>query len=148
MKNIGLTIILLMSACTVYAGVPSKDPKIESKIDNLLSKMTLEEKAGQMIQLVTDLFGGNDKKGVFHIDEHKTDSIFSRYKVGSILNAPNTVAPTAKAGTSPPTRGTKPTKGIPEPSRTKGRRRIWHTTPIGPAARARARLTSTSRTAS
>ena len=85
-----------MSACTVYAGVPSKDPKIESKIDNLLSKMTLEEKAGQMIQLVTDLFGGNDKKGVFHIDEHKTDSIFSRYKVGSILNAPNTVAPTAK----------------------------------------------------
>jgi beta-glucosidase len=96
MKNIGLSIILLMSACTVYAGVPSKDPKIESKIDNLLSKMTLEEKAGQMIQLVTDLFGGNDKKGVFHIDEHKTDSIFSRYKVGSILNAPNTVAPTAK----------------------------------------------------
>ncbi len=63
MKNIGLSIILLMSACTVYAGVPSKDPKIESKIDNLLSKMTLEEKAGQMIQLVTDLFGGNDKKG-------------------------------------------------------------------------------------
>ena len=61
MKNIGLSIILLMSACTVYAGVPSKDPKIESKIDNLLSKMTLEEKAGQMIQLVTDLFGGNDK---------------------------------------------------------------------------------------
>ncbi len=85
-----------MSACTVNAGVHFKDTKIESKIDNLLSKMTLEEKAGQMIQLVTDLFGSNDKNGVFHIDEHKTDSIISNYKVGSILNAPNTVAPTVK----------------------------------------------------
>lgn len=85
-----------MSACTVNAGVHFKDTKIESKIDNLLSKMTLEEKAGQMIQLVTDLFVGNDKNGVFHIDEHKTDSIISNYKVGSILNAPNTVAPTVK----------------------------------------------------
>ena len=85
-----------MSACTVNAGVHFKDTTIESKIDFLLSKMTLEEKAGQMIQLVTDLFGGNDKNGVFHIDEHKTDSIISNYKVGSILNAPNTVAPTVK----------------------------------------------------
>ncbi|WP_308225424.1 glycoside hydrolase family 3 N-terminal domain-containing protein, partial [uncultured Prevotella sp.] len=37
-----------------------------------------------------------DKNGVFYIDEHKTDSILSRYKIGSILNAPNTCAPTAK----------------------------------------------------
>lgn len=49
-----------------------------------------------MMELVTDLFGANDKNGVFYIDEHKTDSIFSRYKIGSILNAPNTCAPTAK----------------------------------------------------
>ena len=49
-----------------------------------------------MMELVTDLFGANDKNGVFYIDEKKTDSILSRYKVGSILNAPNTCAPTAK----------------------------------------------------
>lgn len=49
-----------------------------------------------MMELVTDLFGANDKNGVFYIDEHKTDSILSRYKIGSILNAPNTCAPTAK----------------------------------------------------
>lgn len=48
------------------------------------------------MELVTDLFGANDKNGVFYIDEHKTDSILSRYKIGSILNAPNTCAPTAK----------------------------------------------------
>ena len=61
-----------------------------------LKKLTLEEKIGQMMELVTDLFGANDKNGVFYIDEHKTDSILSRYKIGSILNAPNTCAPTAK----------------------------------------------------
>lgn len=49
-----------------------------------------------MMELVTDLFGANDKNGVFYIDERKTDSILSRYKIGSILNAPNTCAPTAK----------------------------------------------------
>lgn len=49
-----------------------------------------------MMELVTDLFGANDKNGVFYINEHKTDSILSRYKIGSILNAPNTCAPTAK----------------------------------------------------
>lgn len=48
------------------------------------------------MELVTDLFGANDKNGVFYIDEKKTDSILSRYKIGSILNAPNTCAPTAK----------------------------------------------------
>ena len=61
-----------------------------------MKKLTLEEKIGQMMELVTDLFGANDKNGVFYIDEHKTDSILSRYKIGSILNAPNTCAPTAK----------------------------------------------------
>ena len=58
--------------------------------------MTLEEKIGQMVQLVTDLFGTNDAQGVFHIDPAKADTLFNKYKIGSILNAPNTCAPTAK----------------------------------------------------
>ena len=48
-----------------------------------------------MMQLVTDLFGTNDAQGVFHIDRAKADTLFSKYKIGSILNAPNTCAPTA-----------------------------------------------------
>ena len=76
--------------------VIASDPKIEAMIEKTLARMTLEEKAGQMVELVTDLFGHNDKDGVFHIDEAKTDSIISRYKIGSILNAPNTTAPTSK----------------------------------------------------
>ena len=85
-------------AYTASANVPviKSDPKIEAQVEQTLKKLTLEEKIGQMMELVTDLFGGNDKNGVFYIDEHKTDSILSRYKIGSILNAPNTCAPTAK----------------------------------------------------
>ncbi len=60
-----------------------------------VNQLTLEEKIGQMMQLVTDLFGTNDAQGVFHIDRAKADTLFSKYKIGSILNAPNTCAPTA-----------------------------------------------------
>lgn len=98
MKKILLSISLLALAYTASANVPviKNDPKIEAQVEQTLKKLTLEEKIGQMMELVTDLFGANDKNGVFYIDEHKTDSILSRYKIGSILNAPNTCAPTAK----------------------------------------------------
>ena len=98
MKKILLSISMLALAYTASANVPviKSDPKIEAQVEQTLKKLTLEEKIGQMMELVTDLFGANDKNGVFYIDEHKTDSILSRYKIGSILNAPNTCAPTAK----------------------------------------------------
>lgn len=98
MKKILLSISMLALTYTASANVPviKSDPKIEAQVEQTLKKLTLEEKIGQMMELVTDLFGANDKNGVFYIDEHKTDSILSRYKIGSILNAPNTCAPTAK----------------------------------------------------
>lgn len=98
MKKLLLSISMLAFAYTTSANVPviKSNPKIEAQVEQTLKKLTLEEKIGQMMELVTDLFGANDKNGVFYIDEHKTDSIFSRYKIGSILNAPNTCAPTAK----------------------------------------------------
>lgn len=98
MKKILLSISMLALALGASANVPviKSDPKIEAQVEQTLKKLTLEEKIGQMMELVTDLFGANDKNGVFYIDEHKTDSILSRYKIGSILNAPNTCAPTAK----------------------------------------------------
>lgn len=98
MKKLFSSIFMLALAYTASANVPviKSDPKIEAQVEQTLKKLTLEEKIGQMMELVTDLFGANDKNGVFYIDEHKTDSILSRYKIGSILNAPNTCAPTAK----------------------------------------------------
>ena len=98
MKKLLLSISMLAFAYTTSANVPviKSNPKIEAQVEQTLKKLTLEEKIGQMMELVTDLFGANDKNGVFYIDKHKTDSILSRYKIGSILNAPNTCAPTAK----------------------------------------------------
>lgn len=89
---------MLALALGASANVPviKSDAKVEAQVEQTLQKLTLEEKVGQMMELVSDLFGANDKNGVFYIDEKKTDSILSRYKVGSILNAPNTCAPTAK----------------------------------------------------
>ena len=96
---------MLALACTANANIHTtnanipvikSDAKIEAKVDQTLKKLTLEEKVGQMMEIVIDLLGANDNDGVFYIDEHKADSIFSHYKVGSILNAPNTCAPTAK----------------------------------------------------
>ena len=81
-KFIIITLIVLV-VCPVQA----------AKTD--VGQLTLEEKIGQMMQLVTDLFGTNDTQGVFHIDRAKADTLFSKYKIGSILNAPNTCAPTA-----------------------------------------------------
>lgn len=98
MKKLLLSISMLAFAYTTSANVPviKSNPKIEAQVEQTLKKLTLKEKIGQMMELVTDLFGANDKNSVFYIDEHKTDSILSRYKIGSILNAPNTCAPTAK----------------------------------------------------
>ena len=98
MKKILVSISMLALALEASANVPviKSDAKVEAQVEQTLQKLTLEEKVGQMMELVTDLFGANDKNGVFYIDEKKTDSILSRYKVGSILNAPNTCAPTAK----------------------------------------------------
>lgn len=105
MKKTLISISMLALACTANANIHTtnanipvikSDAKIEAKVDQTLKKLTLEEKVGQMMEIVIDLLGGNDKNGVFYIDEHKADSIFSHYKVGSILNAPNTCAPTAK----------------------------------------------------
>lgn len=85
-------------ACTMHASAYAipRDGAIEAKVEKTLSKMTLRQKAGQMVELVTDLFGKNDANGVFHIDMALTDSLLAHYQIGSILNAPNTVAPTAQ----------------------------------------------------
>lgn len=98
MKKTLISISMLALACTANANIPviKSDAKVEAKVDQTLKKLTLEEKVGQMMEVVIDLIGANDKNGVFYIDEHKADSIFSHYKIGSILNAPNTCAPTAQ----------------------------------------------------
>ncbi len=67
------------------------DPTIESRIENTLSRMTLDEKVGQMLQLTIDVLG----KGAgdnFMLDRDKLHKAITTYKIGSVLNAPGPVA--------------------------------------------------------
>ena len=69
------------------------DAEIEKKIEETLSRMTLDEKIGQMLELNVDLVGKPGSQP-FEVDEALLDTVIGKYKVGSILNAPYTVAPT------------------------------------------------------
>ena len=71
----------------------SADPVIEAHIQEWLKKMTLEEKIGQMceitVDVVTDFPGSKDG---FKLSEAMLDTVIGKYKVGSILNVPLSVA--------------------------------------------------------
>ena len=77
------------SSCSDKAAGPAipSDQKIEKAIDKLLSKMTVEEKVGQMTEIGIDILGhfeGNE----WVMDVDKVENAIARYKVGSILNTP------------------------------------------------------------
>jgi beta-glucosidase len=72
--------------------IPS-DPVIEANIQEWLKKMTLEEKIGQMCEITVDVvtdFPGS-KEGL-KLSEAMLDTVIGKYKVGSILNVPLSVA--------------------------------------------------------
>ncbi|MEZ4992069.1 MAG: glycoside hydrolase family 3 N-terminal domain-containing protein [Saprospiraceae bacterium] len=80
----------------VFAFSLSAQPDIDRQVEELLAKMTLEEKAGQMMQLTADmLFDGapyvltNPRR----IDPAKVEKVIKEYKVGSILNVPTGKVP-------------------------------------------------------
>ncbi len=146
-----ITLMLLSGVCMqVFAqGYPTpaipRDEGIEAKVEKTLSRMTLDEKVGQMLELNLDLIGTmtaenpqldrekvkktlrqfgqpesevnnllkkSDKeilallsnynldiykdgtKRVWQMNETMLDTLISKYKVGSILNAPGTRAAT------------------------------------------------------
>lgn len=72
--------------------IPS-DPDIEAAVERTLSKMSLEEKIGQMTELSIDVLG-DWKDGEFFLDPQKLHEAIAVYKVGSVLNAPG--GPTAQ----------------------------------------------------
>ncbi len=88
--------ILLTTGCGVKAQdkitAPSK-AEIETKVDELLSKMTLEEKVGQMTQVTLDVIGKGDDRFTsyepFSLDRDLVKKAVSEYHVGSFLNTAN-----------------------------------------------------------
>jgi len=81
-----------MAQCAVWAGQQPVQLRTEQDIDAYLSKMTIEEKVGQMTELVIDVIGHREKDG-FVLDHDKMERVFTKYKVGSILNTPGPGAP-------------------------------------------------------
>ena len=89
---------LLQTGCQQHTASPAipSDPQIEESIKQWLDKMTLEEKIGQMCQITIDVvtdFGASQKNG-FTLDKAKLDTVIGKYKVGSLLNVPLSVAQT------------------------------------------------------
>jgi len=80
--------ILILS--TLFLMLNAQNKAIESKVENLLSKMTLEDKVGQMTQLDVKTFlegKKNDNPDLpYSINIKKLDEVVVKYKVGSILN--------------------------------------------------------------
>ena len=92
-------IVMIMALFSLSAAVNSQDIKmsnstIDNKVKALLSKMSNEEKVGQMTQITVTNFEVTGRKGV--IDAAKLKEGIQKYHIGSILNVPNPGAPTVK----------------------------------------------------
>ena len=67
------------------------DKKVEAKVESVLKKMSLKEKAGQMVQLSIDTITCDS---IPALDPDKLERIIGEYKGGSILNLLNDVSRT------------------------------------------------------
>ncbi len=87
MKNylIPLAMITAIVSCNSPKPAPAipADPAVEAKVESVLKKMSLEEKAGQLVQLNISVLEDETHEA---IDPAKLDKIIGQYKVGSILN--------------------------------------------------------------
>jgi beta-glucosidase len=92
-------IVMIMALFSLSAAMNSQDIKmtnstIDNKVKALLTKMSNEEKVGQMTQITVTNFEVTGRKGV--IDAAKLKEGIQKYHIGSILNVPNPGAPTVK----------------------------------------------------
>ncbi len=65
---------------------PDKD--VEAKVNEVIGKLTLEEKIGQMTQISLDVMGRMDSTGKFTFYDGVLERLIDQYKVGSFLNVP------------------------------------------------------------
>nr|WP_320057834.1 glycoside hydrolase family 3 N-terminal domain-containing protein [uncultured Bacteroides sp.] len=85
--------LIATTACSMQAAVVAiaKDSLIERKVESIISKMTLDEKIGQMTELAIDVLG-DVVNGEFKLNDAKLRKAIAEFKVGSFLNAPGPVA--------------------------------------------------------
>ena len=91
--------VLMLLALGIMAGcgksvskhepsIPS-DAAIEKKVKEQLSKMTLDDKIGQMLQLELSTMGSARRgESSYAVNETIMDSLIGKYRTGSVLNTP------------------------------------------------------------
>lgn len=92
------TIILLFIFCLSYSigwgqNGSNRNESIDKKVSELLAKMTIEEKIGQMTQITLGTF---EEKGKPGLSTTKLSEGIEKFYIGSVLNTPYPYAPTAK----------------------------------------------------
>ena len=96
-----LAVTIIFSSCSekIVSNDSKKNP-IDTKVDSVLSLMTLKEKIGQMTQInLTVISKGPNKWGAndtMEIDYNKAKRAIVDYNVGSVLNTVNNLAQTPK----------------------------------------------------
>lgn len=92
-KKIILAAVVLLAGFNTSAQETKTSAEIEEKASDLLSKMTLEEKVGQMTQVTLDVIGEGENIyssfEPFNLDKELVRKAVSEYKVGSFLNTAN-----------------------------------------------------------
>lgn len=81
LTSLGLTLASCGSGQTSGAPAIPGDKAIENKVESVLKTLTLEEKAGQMVQLTSETFCTNGL-----VDTAKVRHLVREYKIGSFLN--------------------------------------------------------------
>lgn len=106
MKKFIVLSILFFSTLSSMAQCIQRDEKVEAQVEELLSKMTLKDKVGQMCELAIDKVIANNKGGQTDggksaktlaggmLSSDAVNESFATYRVGSILNVPKGVAQT------------------------------------------------------
>ena len=97
LKRIAAAAALCAGVCLTATGQTppaiTPDPEIEANIQKLLKKMTLDEKVGQMCEITIDVVTDFPKsRDGFTMSEAMLDTVIGKYKVGSLLNVPLSVA--------------------------------------------------------
>ncbi|HMN49702.1 MAG TPA: glycoside hydrolase family 3 N-terminal domain-containing protein [Ignavibacteriaceae bacterium] len=87
-KSSALIFVLFLAIALKPIDPPKKSEEIDHRVKDLLAKMTLEEKVGQMtqvtLQVVSKVQGTRNQ--MHQLDDAKLEEAIKKYHVGSILN--------------------------------------------------------------
>lgn len=90
MKSIANTIALILMILSTSLELNAQTEPVEVRVDRLLTRMSVEEKVGQMTQIdLNILLDGGYSNNDGELDPAKVDSFLNQHYVGSVLNVVN-----------------------------------------------------------